>query len=140
MFSLFLHVCLFLLPPFWFHTQKGEDCLFHAAEWSPSHSLHYHDRCSVYTKLEMDPIGFLFVLINPSMAGIQSLIQPTELLKVVPYIFHRAWKPSHHSFIGSRPIILNLELSQAVRGGTLLSSQSLVSSSWHITMAAPLVQ
>jgi hypothetical protein len=34
--------------------------------------------CSVCTKLEADPIGFLCVLINPPVAGIQTLIQPTE--------------------------------------------------------------
>lgn len=108
MFSLFLlfllHLSLFLLPPFWFHTQKGEDHLSHAAEWSPSHSLQYHDRCSIYTKLEADPIQFLLVLINPPMAGIQSLSQPTESLKVAPRSFHRAWKPSHHSFIGRESV------------------------------------
>ena len=80
-FSLFLllllHLCLLLLPPFWFHTQKGEDCVSHAAEWSSSHPLQYHDRCSVCTKLEADPIGFLCVLINSPVDGIQSLIQPT---------------------------------------------------------------
>jgi len=88
MFSLFflLHLCLILLPPFWFHTQKGEGCLSLAAEWSASHPLKYHDRCSVYPKQEAVPIGFLLVLINPPMAGIQSLIQPTELLKVAPHM------------------------------------------------------
>ena len=118
-FSLFLllllHLCLLLLPPFWFHTQKGEDRLSHATEWSPSHPFQYYDRCSVCTKPEVDPIGFLLVLINPPMAGIQSLIQPTESLKVAPYIFHRARKPSRHSFISREKVQAHHFESRALR-------------------------
>ena len=96
---LLLHLCLFLLLPFWFNTHKGEDRLSHAAEWSPSHPLQRHDWCCVYTEHKADPFGFLLALIDPPMAGVQSLVQPTKPLKIAPRILHRARKPGHHSFV-----------------------------------------
>jgi hypothetical protein len=48
----------------------------------------------------MDPIMFLLALISSQVAGIQSLVQVKESLKIVLHILHRAWKTNHHYFIG----------------------------------------
>jgi hypothetical protein len=46
------------------------------------------------------PVMFLIALIISPVAGIQSLVQLKESLKIALRIIHRAWKPSHHCFIG----------------------------------------
>jgi len=56
----------------------------------------------------VDPIGFLLAPLNPPVAGVQSLVQPTKPLKIAPRILHRVWKPGHHSFIGRESIQSNL--------------------------------
>jgi len=59
MFSLLLLLllfCLFLFIPFRFSTQKGEDRLSHAAEWSPSHPLQHCDRHCVCTEHKADSL------------------------------------------------------------------------------------
>jgi len=49
-----------------------------------------------------DPIGFLLVLIDSPAAGIRSLVQSTESLKLGLPVYYRAQKPSHYSFIGRK--------------------------------------
>lgn len=50
------------------------------------------------------PFGFLLVLIDCPLVGIQSPVQPTVSLKRVHCIFHGAQKPIHHPFIGRKSL------------------------------------
>jgi len=97
MFSLLL-LLLFLFIPFRFSTQKGEDHLSHAAEWSPSHPLQHCDKHCVCTERKEDSIGFLLVLIDLPMAGVQLLVQSMKPLKIVLRNLQRTRKPGHHSY------------------------------------------
>ena len=72
----------FLLLSFWFCTKKGKDRLSYVTEGSPSHLLQRCYRCRISSEHKVDPIGFPPALIKSAVAGIQSLIQPMELLKV----------------------------------------------------------
>jgi hypothetical protein len=101
MFRLLL--LLFLFIPFMFSTQKGEDHLSPAAEWSPSHPLQHCDGRCVYTKHKADSVGFLLVL-DPPMAGVQPQVQSMKPLKISLRILQKAWKPGHHSSIGQESI------------------------------------
>ena len=97
MFSLLLF-CLFLFIPFRFSTQKGEDRLSCAAEWSASHPLQQCDGHCVCTEHKADSIGFLLVLLDLPMAGVQLLVQSIKPLKIVLHILQGAWKPGHHCY------------------------------------------
>jgi hypothetical protein len=113
---LLLLFCLFLFIPFRFGTQKGEDHLSPAAELSPSHPPQHCDRCRVYTKHKADSIGFLLVLIDPPMAGVQPLVQSMKPLKIVLCILQMAWKPGHHSSIGWESIYAHQLQPRALPG------------------------
>jgi len=39
---------------------------------------------------------------RPSNGWCPALVQPTKSLKIALRIFHRAWRPGHHSFIGGK--------------------------------------
>jgi len=60
------------------------------------------------TEYKADPIGFLLVLINSPVPGVQTLVQSAKL-----------------------PTILSLEPFQATRVGTLVANQCLVISLWQ---------
>jgi hypothetical protein len=87
---LLLFLSLFLFRPFWFNTQKGDDRLSHAAESSSSHPLQCCDGCFVDTEHKTDPIEFHLLLIDPPMAGVQTLVQPMKPMKIALCILHRA--------------------------------------------------
>jgi len=99
-----LLLVFFLLLSFWFNTKKGKVCLSIATERSPPHSLQRHDGQRIDAEHRADPVGFLLVLIDCPLVGIQSLVQPMESLKVVLCILYRAQKPIHHSFIGRKSL------------------------------------
>ena len=116
MFSLLLLLCLFLFIPFKFSTQKGEDRLSHAVEWSPAHPLQHCNGYYISTEHVADSIGFLLALIEPPMAGVQLLVQSMKPLKIVLHILQKARKPGHHSLIGRKSIFAHHLKPRALLG------------------------
>ena len=66
--------------------------------------LQHHNGQRIKSEHKADPVGFLLVLIDCSVAGIHSLVQSTESLKLGLPVFYRARKPSHYLFIGRKSL------------------------------------